>query len=67
MVSIIFKGGIIQKGDRVKIPKAIIDTLELKAGDKIEIRFDAEKRLILVEEVDKKSYDESKSKGKKRK
>ena len=35
MVSIIFKGGIIQKGDRVKIPKAIIDTLELKAGDKI--------------------------------
>jgi len=61
MVEIIFKGAKVQTGDRVKIPKAIIDTLELRAGEKIVIRFDAEKRRIIVEE------DQKEGKNKKRK
>lgn len=53
MAETIFKGGKVQKGERIKIPKAIVDTLSLKAGSKILIRFDAEKRAFIVEE-DKK-------------
>ena len=61
MREIIFRDGKIQKGHRVKIPKAIIDTLELKSGEKIVIKFDAEKRRIIVEE------DKKENKNKKRK
>jgi bifunctional DNA-binding transcriptional regulator/antitoxin component of YhaV-PrlF toxin-antitoxin module len=50
MAEVLFKGAKIQTGDRVKIPKAIIDTLDLKAGDKIIIKFDPIKKKILIEE-----------------
>lgn len=53
MAEIIFKGCVIQTGYRVKIPKAIIDTLNLKPRDKIIIKFDAERRLIIIEEEKK--------------
>lgn len=49
MVEIIFKDNAIQTGYRIKIPKAIIDTLDLKEGQKIKIRFDAVKERIIVE------------------
>jgi len=39
MKEMIFKDGKIQKGYRVKIPKAIVDTLELQEGQEIEIKF----------------------------
>ena len=63
MVEVIFKGGSIQTGERIKIPPAIIDTLGLKAGDKIIILFDAEKREIIVKE--EKEVKEGKVKKKK--
>ena len=50
MAEVIFRGGSIQKGDRIKVPPAIVDTLELKAGDKIIHFFDAEKRQIIIKE-----------------
>jgi hypothetical protein len=50
MVEIIFRGGKVQVGDRIKIPKPIVDTLDLAAGKKIIIKFDAEKRRIIIEE-----------------
>lgn len=54
MKEVVFKGGKVQIGDRIKIPKPIIDTLLLKAGSKIILRFDAEKRIITIEEEKKK-------------
>jgi len=50
MAEIIFKDNCIQTGFRIKIPKAIIDTLELRKGQKIKIRFDVDKRILIVEE-----------------
>jgi antitoxin component of MazEF toxin-antitoxin module len=50
MVEIIFKDNHIQKGYRVKIPKAIVDTLELDEGQKIKIRFDVNKKVLIIEE-----------------
>ena len=50
MVEITFKDNKIQKGHRIKIPKAIIDTLELKEGSKIILKFDPIKKKITVEE-----------------
>jgi bifunctional DNA-binding transcriptional regulator/antitoxin component of YhaV-PrlF toxin-antitoxin module len=50
----IFRGGKVQKGDRIKIPKAIVDTLSLKPGRKITIKFDADKKTFIVEEEKKK-------------
>ncbi|MBX4212404.1 hypothetical protein KW787_03055 [Candidatus Pacearchaeota archaeon] len=50
MTDIIFKDGKIQTGHRIKIPKAIIDTLNLKVGKKIVIKFDAKKKSFMVEE-----------------
>jgi len=47
---IVFKDNKIQKGYRVKIPKAVIDTLHLKEGEKIEVEFDPEKRELIVKE-----------------
>ena len=40
MKEMIFKDGKIQKGYRVKIPKAIVDTLELKEGQEVVVKFD---------------------------
>ena len=53
MVEINFKDNKIQKGYRIKIPKAIVDTLNLKEGQKIIIKFDPIKKILIVEE-DKK-------------
>ncbi len=50
MVEITFKDNKIQKGFRIKIPKAIVDTLEIKEGQKIILKFDPIKKKILVEE-----------------
>jgi len=49
MVDIIFKDNSIQTGHRIKIPKAIIDTLNLKEKQKITIRFDAKGKKMIVE------------------
>jgi bifunctional DNA-binding transcriptional regulator/antitoxin component of YhaV-PrlF toxin-antitoxin module len=50
MVEITFKDNKIQKGHRIKIPKAIIDTLNLKEGAKIILKFDPINKKIIVEE-----------------
>jgi len=50
MGEIIFKDGILQVGYRIKIPKAIVDTLNLKIKDKVIIKFDVDKKRIIVEE-----------------
>jgi len=50
MAKVLFKDGKVQIGDRVKIPKAIIDTLGLEAGQKIILKFDPNKRTILIQE-----------------
>ncbi len=52
MTDIVFKDNSIQTGHRIKIPKAIVDTLDLKVKQKIEIHFDANKKKIIVEVVD---------------
>jgi len=48
-MEIIFRDSIVQKGGRIKIPKAIIDTLNLKEGQDITIKFDADKDKMSVE------------------
>ena len=48
-MEIIFKDSIIQKGERIKLPKAIVDTLELREGQGIIVKFDADKKRIIVE------------------
>lgn len=53
MVEVVFKGAKIQTGYRIKIPKPIIDTLELKSNESIIIKFDPDKREIIIKE-DKK-------------
>jgi hypothetical protein len=50
MAEIIFRGARIQIGDRVKIPKPIVDTINLKSGDKIIIKFDIDKKEIIIKE-----------------
>ena len=45
----IFKDGKIQKGYRVKIPKAIVDTLELKEGQEVVVRFDLENNKLTLD------------------
>ncbi len=54
MAEVIFRDLKIQVGDRVKIPKAVVDTLNLKKGQKIILRFDVDKRKIVIEEEKKK-------------
>lgn len=49
MVEIVFKDNKIQTGHRIKIPKAIIDTLNLKEGEKVIIKFDVLKKKLTVE------------------
>ena len=53
MVEITFKDNKIQKGHRIKIPKAIVDTLNLKEGTKIVLKFDPINKKIIVEEEKK--------------
>jgi len=50
MGEIIFKDNCVQIGYRIKIPKAIIDTLNLRVKQKIKIKFDSDKRIIIIEE-----------------
>ena len=49
MKEMIFKDGKVQKGYRVKIPKAIVDTLDLKEGQEVEIRFDLLKNKLTLD------------------
>ncbi len=49
MAETIFKDNSIQTGHRIKIPKAIVDTLGLEVKQKIEIRFDAGEKKFVVE------------------
>jgi hypothetical protein len=49
MSEIIFKDNSIQTGHRIKIPKAIIDTLGLEVKQKIKIRFDVDSKTMVVE------------------
>ena len=49
MSEIIFKDNSIQTGHRIKIPKAIIDTLGLQIKQKITIRFDVDTKKMVVE------------------
>jgi bifunctional DNA-binding transcriptional regulator/antitoxin component of YhaV-PrlF toxin-antitoxin module len=49
MKEIIFKDGKVQKGHRIKIPKALIDTLEIKEGARVIIRFDVTTKKMIVE------------------
>lgn len=49
MVEIVFKDNSIQTGHRIKIPKAIVDTLDLKVKQKIKILFDVNKKTMVVE------------------
>ena len=54
MGEIIFKDNSIQTGHRIKIPKAIIDTLDLEIKQKITIKFDSDKKTFTVEVDDEK-------------
>ncbi len=54
MSEIIFKGSKVQVGDRIKIPKPIIDTLKIKTGQKITIKFDVNKKEIIIKEAKKR-------------
>lgn len=54
MGDIIFKDNTLQEGYRIKIPKAIIDTLGLKVKQKILIKFDSDGKKITVEVDDGK-------------
>tara|TARA_Y100000310_G_scaffold240192_1_gene244031 strand:- start:5643 stop:5846 length:204 start_codon:yes stop_codon:yes gene_type:complete len=67
MTEIIFKDNSIQTGHRIKIPKAVIDTLELNEGQKIKIKFDVDKRILIIEEDDIKEKTKKKIKRGKRK
>lgn len=49
MKEMIFKDGKIQKGYRVKIPKAIVDTLNISEGKEIEIKFDLAKNRLVID------------------
>lgn len=50
MTEIIFKDNSIQIGHRIKIPKVVVDTLELREGQKIRMRFDVDERILIIEE-----------------
>ena len=47
---IVFKDSCIQKGYRIKIPKAIVDTLKLREGQKIEIKFNPDREELVIKE-----------------
>jgi hypothetical protein len=48
MTEIIFKGSKIQTGHRIKIPKPIIDTLDLKSNEQIILKYDPIKKEIII-------------------
>ena len=54
MSDIIFKDNKIQKGFRVKIPKAVVDTLNLDEGQGVTLMFDVDKKEFRVV-LDKKT------------
>ena len=54
MAETIFRDNSIQTGHRIKIPKAIVDTLDLKVRQKIVIRFDAETGKMVMEVANEK-------------
>lgn len=49
MAEVIFKNVKIQKGHRIKIPKAVIDTLDIKEGEETILKFDPNKKTIIME------------------
>ncbi len=61
MAEIIFKGARIQNGFRVKIPKPIVDTLNLKSGCRILIKFDLDKKEIIIREEKERSLEDLKN------
>ncbi|MCD4771334.1 hypothetical protein K8R30_02855 [archaeon] len=54
MKEMIFKDGKIQKGYRVKIPKAIVDTLELDEGQEVVIKFNLQTNKLTLDIKDGK-------------
>lgn len=50
MREIIFKGAKIQRGFRIKIPKPIIDTLNINENQEIVIKFNPETKEIIIKE-----------------
>lgn len=50
MKEVYFKGSKIQVGQRIKIPQPIIDTLNLKTGQKIIIKLNLKKKEIVIKE-----------------
>ena len=54
MKEMIFKDGKIQKGYRVKIPKAIVDTLELDEGQEVIIKFNLQTNKLTLDIKDAK-------------
>lgn len=53
MAEMIFDNKHIQTGDRIKIPRAVLENMELKKGQKIKIRFDIDKKIIIIEKDNK--------------
>lgn len=49
MDEMIFKDGKVQKGHRIKIPKSIVDTLDIKEGEEVLIKFNLSKKKLTVE------------------
>ena len=54
MKAMSFKDGKIQKGYRVKIPKAIVDTLELDEGQEVVIKFNLQTNKLTLDIKDGK-------------
>lgn len=54
MKEIIFKDNILQKENRIKIPNAIVDSLDLKEGQPITIILDTEEECIKIKKGPKK-------------
>ena len=53
MKEIIFNDNILQKENRIKIPNAIIDSLNLKEGEPLIIILDAEEECIKIKKCSK--------------
>ena len=53
MAEIIFKDNKIQKGYRIKIPKAVVDTLELTEGQGVVINFDVDEKTLIIKQEGK--------------
>ncbi|MBS3106057.1 hypothetical protein J4419_00125 [Candidatus Woesearchaeota archaeon] len=53
MKEIIFRHNILQKDGRVKIPSPIVDSLNIKEGQPIDIILDTQKECIIIRKNDK--------------